>query len=207
MYISIINYGAGNLRSVEKALEKLNVNSQITTDKQVIKNSSGLILPGVGAFDSAILQLKKLNLVSLIVDEIQTGKPFLGLCLGMQLLFEESEEGKEKGIGLIKGKVKKFVFDQQQPRLKVPHMGWNNINVKNVSSPLLKNIPQNSKVYFVHSYYCVPENNEDILAETNYGFDFCSAVQKNNIFALQFHPEKSSYIGLQILKNFGELCK
>ncbi len=206
MSIAIIDYGAGNLRSVQKALEKLGFSSTVTKDKGAIEASGAIILPGVGAFDPAIKELKGSGLIDLLKSQITKGKPFLGLCLGMQILFEESEEGKEKGLGLIKGKVKKFNFKKEQG-LKVPHMGWNNLSIKKGDSPIMRNIRDNSKVYFVHSYYCETKEPGDILTSTDYGGDFVSSVGSKNIFALQFHPEKSGDIGLEILKNFGELSK
>jgi glutamine amidotransferase len=206
MSIAIIDYGAGNLRSVQKALEKLGFSSFITKDKAAVISAHGIILPGVGAFDSALKELRLLGIDSLLKLQIEEGKPFLGLCLGMQILFEESEEGREKGLGLIKGKVKKFAF-AKEAALKVPHMGWNNLVVKQPSCPIMKNIPQNVKTYFVHSYYCEPQNTADILTETDYGIKFASSVSQNNLFAMQFHPEKSGEIGLEMLKNFGGLCK
>ena len=206
MSIAIIDYGAGNIRSVQKALEKLGFSSFVTKDKSEISSSHGIIFPGVGAFDSALKELKSHGIDSLLRSQIQECKPFLGLCLGMQLLFEKSEEGREKGLGLIKGKVKKFVFNKSDG-LKIPHMGWNNISIKKTSCPLMNNIPQNAKVYFVHSYYCEPMISDDTLTETDYGIKFSSSVSQDNLFALQFHPEKSGEIGLEILRNFGGLCK
>ena len=202
MSIAIIDYGAGNLRSVQKALEILGFISEITSDKNTISNSKGIILPGVGAFDPAIKELKSKGLFDLLKKEINSTKPFLGLCLGMQLLFGSSEEGKEKGFGTITGTVKRF----KAGPLKIPHMGWNNIKTEK-DSPIINNIIDNPQVYFVHSYYCEPTDNEDILTTTDYGVTFASSISKNNIFALQFHPEKSGETGLKILKNFGGLCK
>lgn len=220
MPIAIIDYGAGNLRSVEKALTRLGFDSAVTSDINIIKNSSGIILPGVGAFDPAIYELKEKNLFSLIIEEIKKGKLFLGLCLGMQLLFEKSEEGSEKGFGLIKGNVARFTnykvqsikykgereILQNSYNLKIPQMGWNNIKIIK-TSPILKDIPDNSMMYFVHSYYCDPTDKEIISTTTDYGVTFASSVSKDNIFALQFHPEKSGDVGLKILRNFGEMCE
>lgn len=206
MSIAIVDYGAGNLRSVQKALEKLGFPSFITKDKSEIVTSHGIILPGVGAFDSALNELRLLGIDGLLRTQIEEGKPFLGLCLGMQVLFEESEEGREKGLGLIKGRVKRFSFENGA-LLKVPHMGWNTLSIKQSSCPIMKNIPQNAKVYFVHSYYCEPLIAADILTETEYGVKFASSVSRDNLFAMQFHPEKSGEIGLEILRNFGGLCK
>ncbi len=210
MSIAIIDYGSGNLRSVQKALEKLGFTAEISSDSGFISKASAVILPGVGAFDPALDELKTKNLLGAIKNEIRSGKPFLGLCLGMQLLFDDSEEGKQKGLGLIGGKVKRFSGDMRSAisgeRLKVPHMGWNNIKIRK-PSPILKDIPDNSRVYFVHSYYCVPDNGSDLLTASDHGIEFASSIEKDNIFALQFHPEKSGDIGLQILKNFGGLSK
>lgn len=205
MSIAIIDYGTGNLRSVQKALEKLGFEASITSDNKKIKDSTGIILPGVGAFDSAITSLKENDTSETMMNEIKKGKPFLGLCLGMQLLFETSEEGSKKGLGLFKGKVVKFNFGKKT-ELKIPHMGWNNISFKK-DSPLLKGVTNNTQAYFVHSYYCVPEDTSLILTETDYGIPFASSIAKDNIFALQFHPEKSSDEGLKILNNFGKECK
>jgi len=202
MSIAIIDYGAGNLRSVQKALEKLGLSAVISDDKTVIESSKAIILPGVGAFDSAISELMVKELDQLIISQITSGKPFLGLCLGMQLLLDCSEEGTEKGFGTIKGKVNKFVSKE----LKIPHMGWNNIKIQK-ASPIMKGIPDGSMVYFVHSYYCAPDESSTVLTTTDYGTEFTSSVSRDNLFGLQFHPEKSGDIGLQILKNFGELSK
>ncbi|MCX5749324.1 MAG: imidazole glycerol phosphate synthase subunit HisH [Candidatus Saganbacteria bacterium] len=204
MSIAIIDYGAGNLRSVQKALEKLGCDSSITDDIKTIDSAKGIILPGVGAFDPAMNELKKKSLLGAIISNIAKKKPFLGLCLGMQLLFDESEEGKESGLGVIKGKVRRFNFTSRG--LKIPHMGWNEIDISK-PSPIFKGLDSKLKMYFVHSYYCVPSDEKDILARTDYGTPFVSAVSKDNTFALQFHPEKSGDAGLKILKNFGEMCK
>lgn len=206
MSVAIIDYGAGNLRSVQKAFEKIGIISNITSDISEINGSNGLVLPGVGAFDPAIKELKNKKLIETIILNVQKGKPFLGLCLGMQLLFEKSAEGKEKGLGSIKGEVKKFSGKGLGQKLKVPHMGWNDIKIRK-PSPILKGVPDGTKMYFVHSFYCIPSERSDILTETDYGADFVSAVSNNNIYALQFHPEKSADAGLQILKNFGGLCR
>ena len=210
MPIAIIDYGSGNLRSVEKALEKLGFEAVVTADKSIISKAEGIILPGVGAFDSAMIELSEKGLDKLIVSEISTGKAFLGLCLGMQLLFESSEEGKEKGLAIIKGSVKKFTTPltlNPKPLLKVPQMGWNNLKIVKTTSPIVKDVPDGSMMYFVHSYYCEPQDKDVILAETDYGIPFASAVEKDNLFAFQFHPEKSSETGLRLLKNFGDICK
>ncbi|MEK7375604.1 MAG: imidazole glycerol phosphate synthase subunit HisH [Candidatus Margulisiibacteriota bacterium] len=228
MPIAIIDYGSGNLRSVEKALEKLGFEAIVTSDNSLISTAEGIILPGVGAFDSAILELRERQLDSIIKEEIGKGKPFLGLCLGMQLLFESSEEGEKKGLGIIKGLVKKFSKgtgyrvqgtdtseNNASPHpapctphpIKIPQIGWNNIKLVKTASPIVKGIPDSSMMYFVHSYYCEPQDKDVILATTDYGITFASAVEKGNLFAFQFHPEKSSDTGLKLLKNFGDICK
>lgn len=206
MPIAIIDYGAGNLRSVQKALEKLGFSAFVTKDKNEIVSSGGVILPGVGAFDSALKMLRASGLAAMLASEIDQGKPFLGLCLGMQILFDQSEEGLEPGLGIIKGTVKRFPYSPGTS-LKVPHMGWNTLKIKKPDSPIMKNVPQNSKVYFVHSYYCEPQSPEMTLTETDHGISFASSVYRDNLFALQFHPEKSGEIGLEMLKNFGGLCR
>jgi len=206
MSIAIIDYGAGNLRSVEKALEKLGFKCIVTSDPSEIASSKGIILPGVGAYDSAVKELASKDLVGLIKESALSGKPFLGLCLGMQLLFENSEEGEAEGFGVLKGSVKRFDPSKTSGGLKVPHMGWNNISIKK-TSPIMHGISESSQVYFVHSYYCAPSDNGDILTTTDYGGEFVSSVSRGNMFALQFHPEKSGDTGLKMLKNFGGLCK
>jgi len=198
--IVIIDYGAGNLRSVQKALEQLGFQATITKDKEEIKAAKGIILPGVGSFDSAMKELRERGLEGIIQQVIALNKPFLGICLGYQLLFEKSEEGKEKGLGILKGEVKKFKSGI------VPHMGWNRLLIKH-KSPLLNDIAEGSMVYFAHSYYVEPENKDIIMTETDYGINFASSICKNNLFGIQFHPEKSSEIGLKMLKNFGGLVK
>jgi glutamine amidotransferase len=203
--ISIVDYGMGNLRSVKKAFENLGFLTSVTRDPEVILNSSGLVLPGVGAFGDCVKNLEEYDLVEPIKKFIKRGKPFLGICLGLQLLFEESEESPDiKGLGILRGKVVRFPrFDKE--RLKVPHMGWNQVEIK-LELSILRGIPQGSWFYFVHSYFPEPEDKSVIAGKTNYGIEFTSAVQKENIFACQFHPEKSSTLGLGILENFALMC-
>ncbi len=198
--VTIIDYGMGNLRSVQKAFEFIGKNAIITSDKKKILHSSLVVLPGVGSFSAAMKNLKKLNLLETIKKIIADGKPFLGLCLGLQLLFEKSEEGNCKGLGILKGKVKKF----DDPLLKIPHMGWNNIRlkVKGERLKIFKDIPDNSYFYFVHSYYVKPEDKKIIATTTDYGINFTSSIFYKNIFATQFHPEKSQKNGLKLLKNY-----
>ena len=205
--IVIIDYGMGNLRSVEKALIKLGHQTIITKDKNAIKSASGVVLPGVGAFDAAISELRATNLEGTIIEEFALGKPFLGICLGLQLLFEESEEGSLKGFGLLPGKVKKFNFKPPlSSRLKVPQMGWNSIKIRK-PSPYYEGVENGTMMYFVHSYYVVPEDKDIIASTTEYGIDFCSSIVKDNVFGVQFHIEKSGDLGLKVLDNFAKMCK
>jgi glutamine amidotransferase len=205
--IVIIDYGMGNLRSVEKALLKLGHQAIVTRDKNAIKSASGVVLPGVGAFDAAISELRASNLEGAIIEEIAMGKPFLGICLGLQLLFNESEEGSLKGFGILPGKVKKFDFKPPlSSRLKVPQMGWNSIKIKK-QSPYYEGVENGSMMYFVHSYYAVPDDPSVIATTTEYGVDFCSSIAKDNMFGVQFHIEKSGDLGLKVLDNFARTCK
>lgn len=200
--IGIIDYGAGNLQSVKKALDFIGAESVITDNPEIINNCDKILLPGVGSFGDAMNSMRAKNLVDTIKQNALCGKQFLGICLGLQLLFEESEESPNaEGLGILKGKIRKFPSDMG---LKIPHIGWNSIEVKQKDT-LFKGIPDNSYVYFVHSYYLEAENEEDIATVTNYGIDFHSAVGKGNIFATQFHPEKSGDVGLQILRNFASM--
>ena len=200
--IAIIDYGAGNLQSVKKAFDFIGAESVITNDPKVILSADKILLPGVGSFGDAMDSMQKNGLVETVKECALSGKPFLGICLGLQLLFEESEESPGvKGLGIFKGKIKKFSSDMG---LKIPHIGWNSLEIKQKDT-LFKGIPENSYVYFVHSYYLHAEDEEDIATVTNYGIDFHSAVGKNNIFATQFHPEKSGDVGLQILRNFASM--
>ncbi len=190
------------MRSVSKALEKVGGKVEITANSARIRKAEAIVLPGVGAFSRAMSNLEKLNLVPVLLETIKLKKYFLGICLGFQLLFTESEEGNCNGLDIIKGKVKRFNL----PKLKVPHMGWNTVKFGNQNSKLktriLHNIPDSSYFYFVHSYYGEPEDKKVIAATTFYGKEFPAAICKGNIFATQFHPEKSQKIGLQLLKNF-----
>ena len=200
--IAIIDYGAGNLQSVKKALDFIGAESVITDNPDTINACDKILLPGVGSFGDAMDSMTEKGLVETVKQNALSGKPFLGICLGLQLLFEESEESPGvKGLGIFKGKIKKFSPDMG---LKIPHIGWNSLEIKQKDT-LFKNIPENSYVYFVHSYYLHAEDENDIATVTNYGTDFHSAVGKDNIFATQFHPEKSGDVGLQILKNFASM--
>ena len=200
--IAIIDYDAGNLRSVEKALQYLGEEAVITRDPQQIRQADHVILPGVGAFGDAMEKLKEYHLDTLIREVAGSGKPFLGICLGLQLLFEESEESPGvEGLGILKGKIRRI---QDGPDLKVPHIGWNSLHLEH-DGRLFQDIPEGSYVYFVHSYYLEASEAEIVKASTEYGVHIHASVEKDNIFACQFHPEKSSRMGLQILKNFAEI--
>ncbi len=193
----------GNIHSVQKALESMGAKTIVANKPDDIKASDKAVLPGVGAFDDAMQELKRQNLISALNEHIKSKKIFLGICLGMQLLFEESEEAREsKGLGILKGVVKKF---ENKDNLKVPHMGWNQLKVKNSACPLLKGVADNSYVYFCHSYYPKPYDRRLIAATTDYGIDFTSVLWQDNIYGVQFHPEKSQEVGLKILRNFVNL--
>ena len=200
--IAIIDYDAGNIRSVEKAMAKLGQEVWITRDRERIMNADKVILPGVGSFGDAMAHLREYNLVEVIKDVVAEKKPFLGICLGLQLLYESSEEtpGVE-GLGILKGKILKI---PKQKDLKIPHMGWNSLHLQN-DGRLFRGIEQNPYVYFVHSYYLKAGEEETVKATTEYSVNIHASVEKDNVFACQFHPEKSGDLGLQILKNFAEL--
>ena len=210
--IAIIDYGMGNLRSVEKGFLKVGVDVTVTNKPDVVKIADAVVLPGVGAFKDCMRELTNLELIDAVADSIKKGKPYLGICLGLQVLFSESEEfGKCMGLDVLRGKVVKFDFElptlnSQLSTLKIPHMGWNEIKIQK-NNPLFKGISEKSYFYFVHSYYVVPEDKSIIATTTDYGIEFTSSIWKDNIFAVQFHPEKSQAVGLQVLKNFGEIVK
>ena len=194
----------GNLRSVQKAFEHWGQKPLISSKVSEIEKADKIVLPGVGAFSQAMFELKKRKLVSALKEKIQSGTPYLGLCLGLQLLFSSSEEGREKGLGIFPGRVKKFSF--RGGKLKVPHMGWNTISIKKENSPLFEHETAGDYFYFVHSFYAVPEEKNIVASTTNYGSDFCSAVWRDNIYATQFHPEKSQRAGLRLIGNFVKSC-
>lgn len=199
--IAIIDYGMGNLRSVEKGFFKLGVDAKVTNRPEVIEKADGVVLPGVGAFRECMRELTNLKLIDAVVNSIKKNKPYLGICLGLQVLFSEAEEfGRCRGLDIFKGTVLKF----PDSKLKVPHMGWNEIK-KQKDNPLLEGIEDKAYFYFVHSFYVAPEDNTIVLATTDYGIEFTSMVWKDNIFAVQFHPEKSQTTGLRLLENFGKI--
>jgi len=200
--IAIIDYDMGNLRSVAKAFEKVGATAAVTRDPKAILNASHVVLPGVGAFKDCMRNLDEYGLIDPIIKSIESGKPFLGICLGLQLLFDESMEfGHHRGLGVVKGKVVRF---PEGTGLKVPHMGWNEAT-KRIDSPLLSGIEDDTFFYFVHSYYAVPEDRSVDLTTTGYGMDFTSSIMKDNIMACQFHPEKSQKSGLKVLENFSRM--
>jgi glutamine amidotransferase len=205
--IAIIDYGMGNLRSVQKGFEKVGFDAVVTADPSVVLEAERIVLPGVGAFRDCMRNLETGGFVEPILRVIREGRPFLGICLGLQLLFSESEEfGLHPGLGVIPGKVVRFPegMSANGEKLAVPHMGWNQLSV-NCQSPVFCGIDDGTNVYFVHSYYVKPEDAAVIATTTSYGIDFCSSICRDNVIATQFHPEKSQEKGLQILKNFGEL--
>ena len=203
MEIAVIDYGMGNLRSVQKAFERVGYQAVVTRDADRIRAAAGVVLPGVGAFGACMENLRAHQLEPTVQRVVEDGTPFLGICLGMQLLFEESEEfGPVKGLGILPGTVKRFEATAER---KVPHMGWNRIQ-KRAPSRHLDGIEDGSFVYFVHSYYVAPRDPEIIAASTDYGFEFTSAIVRDNVFATQYHPEKSQAVRLKILENFGAIC-
>ncbi|MHC4453892.1 MAG: imidazole glycerol phosphate synthase subunit HisH [Planctomycetota bacterium] len=225
--IAIIDYGMGNLRSVAKAFEKVGVDAVITDEPGIIEKADKIVLPGVGAFKDAKEGLQERNLIEPIINHIKQRKLFLGICLGLHLLFTKSnEDGEHEGLNIVPGEVVRFKADRftvnntnsrnyvaepskslpgiNNKKLKIPHMGWNTIRAKK-EVPILKGLPDDAYMYFVHSYYVVPEQNEVVATETDYGVPFVSMISVDNVFAMQFHPEKSQRYGLMIIKNFGEL--
>ena len=216
--IAVVDYGMGNIHSVNKALQLYGAQTLITNSPEVIASAQKCVLPGVGAFDDAMQELKKQNLIDCLREYLRLGKPLLGVCLGMQIFFEESEEAKvAKGLGFLKGKVKRF---KSSDGFKVPHIGWNQLKkIQNPSlagrqaksktqneCPLLKDVPDNSFVYFCHSYYPEPAETETVAATTAYGMDFASLVWKGSFYGVQFHPEKSQAVGLKMFENFVRHC-
>jgi glutamine amidotransferase len=200
--IAIVDYGMGNLRSVEKGFKKVGVEAVVTSDPKTVDDATAIVLPGVGAFRDCIRNLTDLSLTESISRSIEKGKPYLGICLGLQVLFSESEEfGTCRGLDIFRGKVVRF-----QIKEKVPHMGWNTIQIMR-KPPILAEVPDDSYFYFVHSFYVVPDDAAVTAATTDYGVTFTSMIWKDNVFATQFHPEKSQELGLRILKGFGDFVK
>jgi imidazole glycerol-phosphate synthase subunit HisH len=200
--IVVVDYGMGNLRSVQKGFEKVGKAAVISRDPAEIRGADHLVLPGVGAFPECMANLSRLGLIDPVMEFIRSRRPFLGICLGLQLLFDESEEfGLHDGLKVIPGSVK--VFDRNMG-LKIPHMGWNQVFFPR-SVPIFQGIPDGSYFYFVHSYYVAPDNPADVAGESEYGIRFTAAVARDNLFAVQFHPEKSQDNGLRILANFADL--
>ena len=194
--IAIVDYQAGNLRSVSKALETFGVEPVVTSDPDVISRADGLVFPGQGACDSSMRQLRERGLVDSIKEFIGSDRPFLGVCLGLQLLLEVSEEGDERCLEVLAGRVRRL-----PPGLKVPHMGWNKVEFR-IDHPVMAGVDSDSFFYFVHSYYADPEDDGVVAGTTTYGVEFCSAVAWDNVVAVQFHPEKSGSVGLRLYKNF-----
>jgi glutamine amidotransferase len=200
--IAIIDYGMGNLRSVQKAFEKVGHGAVITSDPAEVRRASKVVLPGVGAFEDAIAELRQRELVRPVLDAIDAGKPFLGICLGLQLLFDVSyENGRHEGLGVIPGEVVRFDVPAE---FSVPHMGWNQLAIRR-RAPVLEGVESGAYFYFVHSYYVVPRDAGVIAAETDYPGPFCSMIWRDNLFATQFHPEKSQSVGLAMLGSFASL--
>lgn len=204
--IALIDYGSGNLRSVEKALRHLGANVQLTQRPEQLAGAAAVVLPGVGAFDDCLNALQRQELLEACRGFIRTGRPFLGICVGYQALFERSEEfaSRAPGLGIFKGRVGRF---QERPGIKIPQIGWNRLELTRDDCPLYKGVPNGSFVYFVHSYYPKPEDNGIVATWTEHGDRFASSVWKDNVFATQYHPEKSQEIGLQLLRNFVALAK
>lgn len=205
--IALIDYDMGNLMSVSKAFSSLGAECVITRDAGVIADASHVVLPGVGAFEDCMINLERYSLIDPVIKAIDSGKPFLGICLGLQVLFEESrEQGSHKGLGVIKGTVEHFPKPHHTvaSEFKIPHMGWNSVSVKK-GSPFLGGMKDEEYFYFVHSYYCVPTDASVVLTETDYGVNFVSSIERDNLIACQFHPEKSQRAGLALLKNFKEM--
>lgn len=201
MTVSLVDYGLGNLGSVANMLKRVGVQSRRVTTPEEVLDSERVLLPGVGAFDTGVRLLKESGLHEGLQQFARTGRPLLGICLGMQLLVDTSAEGSEHGLGLIPGHCQRFV---ESPRLRVPHMGWNHARALR-SDSLLHGVMENSRYYFVHSYHVVPSATEDALAETEYGNAFVSMVRRENVMGAQFHPEKSHTFGMTILRNFANI--
>ncbi len=205
--IAIIDYGMGNLHSVQKGFEKVGADAIIISNPDEVDAADKLVLPGVGAFRDAIATLQDKGFVEPVKKFVDSGKPFLGICLGLQMLFDVSyEDGEYQGMGIVPGKVVKFDFTGHPDKneLKIPHMGWNRLQI-NPGNPIYEGLPNETYVYFVHSYYVVPEDDSVVATTTDHGIEFCSSIKRGNLFATQFHPEKSQNFGLKILENFSKI--
>ena len=200
--IAIVDYRAGNVRSVERALQRFGADARVTSDARLIERADGVVFPGQGACDSSMVELRRRCLVEPIREYIASGRPFLGVCLGMQLLLERSEEGDEPCLGVIPGTVRRFPHDLG---LKVPHMGWNRVSFTQ-SPAMMRGVPDGSCFYFVHGYYADPEPDEVVASTTHYGLEFCSGVAWDNVLGVQFHPEKSGDVGLGVYRNFVQMA-
>lgn len=202
--IAILDYGLGNLGSISNMYKVIGEKSKITNDVEIIRNADGIILPGVGAFDAGMNELEKNGLADVIKDEAKKGKPILGICLGMQLLGNRSEEGDMQGLSLIPFECRRFNFEDKS--LKIPHMGWDIVSFKK-QHPLIDGLVGQQRYYFVHSYYAVCENPDNVLMTCDYGTEFACSIVKDNVMGVQFHPEKSHDFGLALLTNFVKICK
>ncbi len=202
--IHVVDYGTGNVGSVLNMIRKVGGEARASGDPGELSRATKLLLPGVGSFDNAVQKLGKLGLPDLLRDKAREGVPLLGICLGMQLLSDGSEEGVLPGLGLIPGRVSRFSFGQEWPDLKIPHMGWNRVR-RCKTHPLLNGLDENSRFYFVHSYHYQCQDEADVLLETTHGYDFTSGVQRENVMGVQFHPEKSHRYGMQLMRNFVEI--
>ena len=204
--IALLDYGSGNLRSVQKALQKVGADVRLATAPEEMRDARAVVLPGVGAFDDCVNAMKRQELFDAVREFIRSGRPFLGICVGYQALFERSEEfnSHAQGLGIFKGRVVRFPND---PELKVPQMGWNQIELRTPECPLYRGITNGSYVYFVHSYFPKPDDASITATSTDYGVSFASSIWNDNVFATQFHPEKSQAIGLKMLENFAALTK
>lgn len=204
MSLSIIDYGMANLRSVQKAFEMVGASAEIISHPEQIEQADKIVLPGVGAFADAVATLRDRHLVEPILRHIEMDKPFFGICLGLQMLFDIGyEDGEHRGLGVLRGKCVRFDVDQTMG-LKVPHMGWNQLSIRR-PSPLLRGLPDESSVYFVHGYHVIPEDDSIIATTTDYGRPFVSSIRRGSLMATQFHPEKSQKVGLQMIANFAAL--
>lgn len=203
--IAIVDYAMGNVGSIQRMLKKVGADSVLTSDPEELRAADKLILPGVGAFDAGMNRLRESGLTDLLNELVlEQHRPILGICLGMQLLLDSSEEGTTDGLGWVSGQVRRFDWSHETSSLRVPHMGWNLVRPE-PSAPLFAELDEQSRFYFVHSYFAAPEDATSLAASAHYGFDFCCAVQRDNIYGVQFHPEKSHRYGLKLLQNFVEL--